>query len=181
MTKCLNLKNEKLHIGTKGLTVIKHYEKGPKNTWTGKDTFASKMYLCPAGKPSIGWGHVIISPNEDWMRMAIFTLAQADSLLAADMIKYENAVKQYVSVEMTQDEFDACVCFTYNAGKEAFRTSSICKFMNTGNLGKASTSFLLWNKVTNPVTHVREVSNGLVNRRRTEAELFINGTVTFYN
>jgi len=96
-------------------------------------------------------------------------------LLRTDIVKYETAVNNNVKVSLTQSQFDALVSFTYNIGTGGFKSSSALKELNKGNYDVVPSKMKLWNKVTDPKTHKLKVSQGLVNRRAAEANLFKNG------
>ena len=58
------------------IDLLKTFEKGPKGG------FAAWPYVCPAGKQTIGWGHVI--RPQDRIRPPL-SKDQADALLQADL------------------------------------------------------------------------------------------------
>ena len=76
-----------------GIDLIKGFEK-----------FAARRYLCPAGKPTIGYGHVILE-GEDFPEM--MPQEEAEALLAKDLVSFERKVTALVKVPVTQEEFDA--------------------------------------------------------------------------
>ena len=41
---------------------------------------------------------------------------QAEEYISDDLVKFEEAVEKYVTVPLTQNQFDALVSFTYNLG-----------------------------------------------------------------
>jgi lysozyme len=57
------------------------------------------------------------------------------------------------------------VSFTYNEGAGALKESTLLKHINSGKLDKVRDDLSLWNKVTDPKTGTKVVSQGLVNRR----------------
>ena len=64
-------------------------------------------YLCPAGVPTIGYGHtgkVNSRVVADGMKI---TQTTADKLLSSDLRKYEKEVCKYPHYKWTQNEFDA--------------------------------------------------------------------------
>lgn len=75
---------------------------------------------------------------------------------------YENAVKSCVKVPLTQNEFDAYVDFTYNAGTTAFCNSTIVKYLNQQRYEDACHELLKWNKFRG------QVLPGLTKRREQE-------------
>lgn len=78
-----------------------------------------KTYICPAGVPTIGYGHT----GKDVKLGQIITQAQADSLFLRDIEPFEAWVAREFP-DATQGQFDALVSFAYNCG--------------TGNLAKST-------------------------------------------
>ncbi len=162
-----------MNVSDKCLTLIKHYEQGPKGG------HASSKYLCPAKKITIGWGHVIL-PGEVFPEP--MTLADADALLAKDLNKFATRVMALLTRKPTQDQFDAMVsmCFNTGVGKADgiggdFADSTMLKHFNLGNIQLAGAEFAKW------VYSSGKITAGLVYRRKTEAGLFLTGKVIFYN
>src|SRR5574343_204477 len=151
-----------INISENGLSLIKSFE--------GK---RHEGYLCPAGKWTIGYGHTgetFGQPSPKGMRISD---ADIDKLLKEDMVRFENAVLSSVVVPLKQHQFDALVSFAFNAGAGALATSTLLKKLNAGDYAGAAEQFLVWNKITNPQTKKKEVSNGLVRRRQAERHMFL--------
>jgi len=129
-----------------------------------------KPYICPAGKLTIGWGHVIL-PNEEYLKTGI-TEEKANELLTSDLKDAEDAVNTYVTVYLCQHQFDALVSFVFNLGAGALEESTLLRLLNDGHYEEAPTQLLRWNKARNPKTGEREVLPGLTKRRAEEASLF---------
>jgi lysozyme len=70
------------------------------------------------------------------------------------------------NTEVNQNQFDAMVDFAYNAGAGAFLGSTLLKKVNTGDFPGAAAQFALW------IHAGGEVVEGLVRRRKAEADLF---------
>ena len=154
-----------MQISEKGLSLIKKEEK-----------FMAKRYLCPAGKPTIGYGHVILA-SEPHLNTATLTEAQASELLVKDVARQYGAhVASHLTRAVTQNQFDAMVSLTYNIGTGGFDKSSVLRLANAGSTSTEAIcqAFGLWNKVTNPKTKKLEVSNGLTVRRAREAALYLS-------
>lgn len=115
-------------------------------------------YKCPAGVPSIGYGHV----KGVKMGMKI-TQAQADALLKSDLKVYENYVNKLM-VCTSQGEFDSLVSFSFNLGCAALERSTLLRMIrqhaNTNDIQK---QFMRW------VYASGKKLNGLVKRRAWEA------------
>lgn len=126
-----------------------------------------KAYKCPAGVWTIGWGTTEpidgVKPHEGM----VITQKQADELLIKNLKGYENAVNEYVTYSINQNQFDALVSFAYNCGNGALKTSTLLKKLNAGDVHGAANEFLRWNKANG------KVLNGLTRRREAERKLFL--------
>ena len=126
-----------------------------------------KAYKCPAGVWTIGWGTTEpidgVKPHEGM----VITQKQADELLIKNLNGYENAVNEYVTYSINQNQFDALVSFAYNCGNGALKTSTLLKKLNAGDVHGAANEFLRWNKANG------KVLNGLTRRREAERKLFL--------
>ena len=140
-----------------GKELIKKYEE-----------FSSTPYLCPAKVPTIGYGATYY-PNDKAVTLkdTPITEKQADEMLSFMLVKYENAVSRYISVPLTQNQFDALVSFCYNVGQSNLLSSTLLKKLNNKDYEGASNEFLKWNKSGG------KVLQGLVNRRKDEREVFL--------
>jgi lysozyme len=169
--------NESLHISPAGLAIEKKYEKGPAKI--SPNGFATRAYKCPAGKWTIGWGHVIMAAG-DFMLTATIDEVTADKLLAHDNWTYENGIKRLVKVDLTQNEFDALVSLTLNIGLGKadgvpgdFADSTLLRKLNAGDKRGAADEFPKWNKYRDPACGCLKVAPGLVDRREDERALFL--------
>jgi len=99
--------------------------------------------------------------------------AQASALFKNTLMPYEDSVRRYVKVELTQNQFDALVSFNYNTGAGALPTSTLLKKLNSGEYLAAANQLLLWNKITDPYTGQKLVSPTLTARRKKERALFL--------
>ena len=61
-----------------------------------------------------------------------------------DVQKFEGALKQCVTVPLSQNEYDAFVGFSYNVGSAAFCRSGIVKKLNAGDYPGACREILRW-------------------------------------
>ena len=142
------------HINAAGLALLKEFE-GCKLT----------AYPDPAtgGDPwTIGYG----STGPHVKRGVTITQAEAERLLLADLDRFEQAVTRYVTVPLTQNQFDALVSFTYNCGQGSLQTSTLLRKLNAGDYAGAQGQFARWNRAGG-----KEMA-GLTRRRSAEAELF---------
>lgn len=114
------------------------------------------------GEPwTIGWGATgpDIGPGTVWTRQ------QCDARLAADIDRHAREVSQALGEAPTsQCQFDALVSFHYNTG--AIARSTLLKRHISGDFHGAGQEFHRWNRAAG------RVLNGLVRRRKAEADLY---------
>lgn len=100
-------------------------------------------------------------------RNMVITEAQAEQMLAADLVRFERIVERAVRVPVTQGQFDALVSFTYNVGEGNFTKSTLLRKLNAGDTAGAAEQFSRW------VHAGGKVLPGLVKRRVAERALFL--------
>ena len=98
------------HITQQGVDLIKRFE-----------GFSSTVYQCPAGLPTIGYGH-LIKKGEVFDSI---TEAEAEDLLRLDVQVAERAVLRLISVPLTDGQFDTLVSFTFNLGSGSLQSSTL--------------------------------------------------------
>lgn len=125
-----------------------------------------EAYLCPADVWTIGYGHTSAAGEPLVTRGMKITAAEAERILARDLIKYESAVDRLVKVEIAQHQFDVLVSFAYNCGVGALAKSTLLKRLNAGRADAVPAELMKWTK-----SGGRELP-GLVRRRRAEAQLW---------
>ena len=92
------------HVSQDGVDLIKRFE-----------GFSPVIYICPAGWPTIGYGHVVRDGERDRFANEIGE-DEAEELLRRDVGVAERAVLRLISVPLIDGQFDALVSFTYNLG-----------------------------------------------------------------
>jgi lysozyme len=92
--------------------------------------------------------------------------AEAEFMLVRDLLAFEAGVTNLVKVPITQNQFDALVCFSYNVGLGNLQSSTLLKMVNNRDFAGAAQQFQRWNKAAG------KVLNGLTKRRLAEAKLF---------
>lgn len=122
-------------------------------------------YICPAGHPTIGYGHVI--PWDD--HPSTTTIGRAESYLREDAEEAARNLKALVKVKLTQGMFDALVSFTFNFGASKLRSSTLLRLLNAGDYEGAERQFDMW--VGRPNNNGKPLP-GLVVRRDKEEDLF---------
>lgn len=119
-------------------------------------------YQDTGGVWTIGYGHT----GPDVHQGLVWTQEQADSALTQDKARARAAIKAYVTVPLTENEFDALEDFDFNVGSGAFRGSTLLKKLNGGDFAGAAKQLELWDHVNG------KVLAGLLNRRLAEEALF---------
>jgi GH24 family phage-related lysozyme (muramidase) len=136
--------------------------------WEG---FRAKAYKCPAGVLTIFYGHTSMAGPPKVTPGMTGTKAEGERVLLNDLKVYEAGVRSAINVELTPNQYSACVSLCYNIGVGAFKRSSVARFCNRRQWKNAADAFALWNKAGG------RVLPGLVRRRAAEAALFAkNGT-----
>jgi lysozyme len=138
-----------------------------------------RPYRCPALLWTVGVGHVIDPAHirvplndrknlpipEGWDRT--LSMAEVDSILAADLATFERGVLRLCPTGLTQGRFDALVSFAFNVGLGNLQRSTIRMKHNRGDFEGAAEAFLMWTKAGG-----RELP-GLVKRRKHEKEMYL--------
>lgn len=168
--------NETLKVGPKALTLMHHFEE-----------CRLKAYLCPARRPTIGWG-MTYYPDGRRVKMGDqITQSQADAMFA-ELIERDFATPIRAALgdaPTTPAQFGAMVALAYNVGigpklwvpsrAKGFRQSEVLKRHRAGDYlgaagvgGKEPTSgaFGGW------VRAGGQILGGLVRRRAAEAALY---------
>ncbi|PWC10138.1 lysozyme [Brenneria corticis] len=159
-----------MSFSRQGILLLKQYEElrlKPYDDQTGKTI---TNYVAGA---TIGYGYLISSHSEfDKFKDGI-TETQAETLFITTLVKFEDAVKKYVKVNLTQNEFDALVIFSYNVGvdspKSGFPGSTMLKVINGLSNEDLDTAWKMWIKSQG------KVMQGLLNRRMSELNVFHKG------
>lgn len=130
--------------------------------------FCAQPYLCPANVPTIGYGATFY---EDGKKVQVTDPAiseeRATQLLQNVLKTFEKHVDTYTRDDVTQSQFDALVCFAYNIGVGALKSSTLLKKVNANPTDATiRDEFLKWNKAAG------KVLKGLTRRREAEAQLY---------
>ncbi|MDR6757192.1 GH24 family phage-related lysozyme (muramidase) [Mycoplana sp. BE70] len=142
-------------INKAGLDLIKQFE-GLRTT----------AYLCPANVPTIGYGSTKGLTRADVGKKKI-TTAQAETLLRADLVRFEKAVSSLVKVPLTDNQFAALVSWTFNLGEGNLGKSTLLKRINAkAPVAQIEASWMQW------VNAGGKRLQGLVNRRAAEMALY---------
>ena len=142
------------HVTEAGLNLIKRFE-----------GFSSTIYICPAGYPTTGYGHLVLEHEQDQFATGI-TQAEATELLRKDVRIAERAVLRLISVPLTDGQFDALVSFTFNLGAGALQRSTLRLKVNRGEHKGVPAELMKW------VWAGGKRLPGLVRRRRMESNFY---------
>ena len=133
-----------------GINLIKHFE--------GCELEA---YQCSAGVWTIGYGHTKgVAPGDS------VSQEEAEQMLVDELHEYESYVNEYVTVALSQNQFDALVSWVYNLGPANLKASTMLKVLNSGEYEDVPAQMKRWNKAGG------KVLEGLIRRREAEACLY---------
>jgi len=132
------------------------------------------IYKDEAGYWTIGYGHKVIATDPYYPNTNIKTISETEAvnLLANDMEKAANSVRNYVTVPLSEGQFNSIVSFVFNIGIAAFVNSTILKKLNSGDYNGASNELDRWIYVTKDGQKI--VSDILVSRREQEKTVFLS-------
>lgn len=133
-------------ISQKGLDFIKNFE-GLK----------LKVYLCPAGKRTIGYGHVLGTTE----RYNEITKETAENILRNDLKASEYVINKSVTAKLNQEQFDALVSLVFNWGAGNFLKSKGLIKLNNSDYEGAMKEF-------KEVVRVGKIKLAGLERRRNE-------------
>ena len=139
------------HITDRGLTLIKTFE-----------GFSPHTYHCPAGYPTIGYGHVV-RRGESFTEISEI---EAEYILRQDVIHAERAVSRLITVPLSEGQFDALVSFTFNLGAGALQRSTLRRRVNRHQHQDMPFQLKRW------VWAGGRKLRGLIRRREAEAYLY---------
>jgi lysozyme len=142
--------------GKKGVLIIEQFE-----------GFEPKMYKDAVGLPTIGYGTLIDTKAEQWLKTATITKDQAEVLLRRELGMIERNLNLMLKKTIHQNQFDALVSFAYNLGIASLRTSTLLKKVNKNPADDTiRNEFMKW------VHAGGKVLKGLQTRRKAEADLY---------
>jgi len=141
------------------------------------EAFRAQLYDDAAGHATVGYGHLVhrgrVGTNAAAEAPYTRGLTQQDAtrLLQQDAATHVTAVNAAVRVPLSQNQLDALVSFSFNVGAGAMRGSGLVRVINGGQFTaqQIQVEFSRW------VHADGRVLQGLVNRRRDEANLFSHG------
>lgn len=136
------------------INLVKHFE-----------GLSLNAYLCPAGIPTIGYGHTTgVTLGQT------ITAEAAVVLLAEDLAAAAAVVDALVTVPVNDGQRGALSSFVFNLGRGNFQSSTLLKRLNMSDYEGAAGEFGRWVNAT--VNGRKTRLPGLVRRREAEALLF---------
>lgn len=142
-----------MQISERGLDLVAHFE-----------GFRAEPYMCPGNVLTAGFGTT--DPSRVYRGMKPITRETGLEWLRQDLATAEQAVRDLVTVPLTQGQHDALTSFTHNLGRGALARSTLLKKLNAGQYGAVDAELQKW------VYAGGKKLKGLVRRRRAEADLF---------
>jgi lysozyme len=119
-------------------------------------------YQDSVGVWTIGYGHTGAEVHHGLS----ITQERATELLMQDVASAVAHVNRLVTIELTQNQFDALVDFVFNAGPGNFASSTLLRKLNAKDFQGAAAEFRRW-------CHAGKIElPGLVKRREAEMALF---------
>jgi len=143
------------NVTDEGLDLIKRFE-----------GFSPIVYICPAGWPTIGYGHVVRDQEREQYEDGIDEEV-GEALLRNDVEKSGRAVLRLIRVALDDGQFDALVSFTFNLGSGALQRSTLRRRVNREEHEAAPAEFRRW------VWAGGRRLKGLMRRREAEAQLYV--------
>lgn len=118
---------------------------------------------------TIGYGHT----GPEVVKGLVWTQDQAERALDRDISTFAIGVNSLLrGATLNDNQYSALLIFAYNIGVKGFATSSARTLVLAGQLDQVQEHMRLWNKITDPVTHLHVVDNGLIDRREKEIVLW---------
>lgn len=140
-----------MRFNAAGLSLLKSFEK-----------CRLAAYQDPGGVWTIGYGH-----TEDVKDGDVWTQEQAKATLTYDVEQRAEGIYDSIHAVITDNQFSALVCLTFNIGCHAFKESTLLKKLNANDIDGVCKEFLRWVKVKGVPC------DGLMSRRKAEQELFL--------
>jgi lysozyme len=128
-----------------------------------------RAYLCPADVWTIGYGNTFYENGSKVQEGEKITLDRADKLLFFVVTKFEAEVKKLVKSAINDNQLGALTSFAFNVGAGNLAKSTLLKKVNANpNDVTIRDEFMRWTKAGG------KVLNGLVTRRKAEADLYFS-------
>ncbi|MCW3121478.1 MAG: hypothetical protein JWQ38_970 [Flavipsychrobacter sp.] len=140
-----------MHLSPEGYSLLEKLE-----------GFSPYLYALKDGGFTIGFGFFLpYAEGAKWDKGV--TMEEAEVMIRQKMPAYENQVKRYINVPLTQNEFDALTMLAYNLGGFSKATSIVNDINTQADFDKLQSD---WNRFVH--SKAPNVTKGLMNRRRDE-------------
>ncbi|MCJ2131446.1 lysozyme [Methylobacterium sp. E-045] len=111
-----------------------------------REALKTTAYKDSVGIWTIGVGHTSAAGPPTVTPGLVISQAEALDIFARDLVQYETAVDQAVTVPMADHERDALVSICYNIGPGGFRKSTFVKRLNAGDRAGCAAAIMSWRK-----------------------------------
>jgi GH24 family phage-related lysozyme (muramidase) len=143
-----------MHLSDEGYTLLEKLE-----------GFSPELYALGDGGFTIGFGFFVpYSESRKWSKGV--TWEDAERLIREKVPAYEDQVKKYINVDLTQAEFDALTMMAYNLGGFSKATSIVNDINGDEGFDKLQRDWMRFVHSKAP-----GVTKGLMNRRRDEMKV----------
>ena len=123
-----------------------------------------KAYKCSAGHNTIGFGNTFYEDGKKVKEGDVITKERAESLLMNLLPKFSAIVNKNIKVTINQNQFDSLVSYTWNTGG----SDTLFRLINKNF---PEPEIRTWFE-TKYITANGKVENGLIRRRKAEADLY---------
>ena len=118
-------------------------------------------YQDSVGVWTIGTGHTSAAGPPRVTSGLTITQSQNDQILRDDLKPIEQQFTEFVSVPVTQNQYDAIISIVFNVGPKFWHSTAIQR-LNAGDVSGAAQAIMLWNKPAE-----------IIGRRKTEQTQFL--------
>jgi len=142
---------DEMHLSADGYSLLEKLE-----------GFSPELYSLKDGGFTIGFGFFVpYGEGNKWDKGV--TWEEAEHMIRQKVPAYEDQVKRYINVPLTQNEFDALTMLAYNLGGFSKATSIVNDVNDEANFDKLKID---WNRFVH--SKAPGVTRGLINRRKDE-------------
>lgn len=144
-----------------GLRLITQFEGSPRTT----------ARLCEGDRWELSFGVTFYPDGSPVKQGDTCSEDQALAMFRHALEVFEAAVRDMVTVPLTQHQFSALVAFTYNVGEANARKSTVLRETNNNRIYDAAAAFGMWLYATK--NGRKQAYRGLLRRRYAEACLYL--------
>jgi lysozyme len=134
-------------------------------TFEGK---ALRVYRCPAGFPTIGYGRLLSRDTKAALPDLTITDEQADAMLEEDLLRFMASVLRLCPVPHSEGQLAALIDFAFNLGSGNLQASTLRQKLLRGDYDGAADELLRW------VMGGGRKLQGLVRRRAAERAVYLS-------